>query len=415
MVVMSEVLNISLTTNPSEKGLSMGLPAIPEERSEKRRFLLEAVESVRDAVAASADESERLGTLAPTAVAAIRDAGLFTLKLPQSLGGAEADPVTQIEVIEALSYIDAAAGWCLMIGATAIGQPGAFAEDEAIAEIFGNGRIPTAATSTALRGKAIPVEGGYVLTGRWPFASGVRHAEWMAAGATVQTAPDAEAVNISLVFPASKGRIHDNWHVAGLEGSGSNDISASELFVPTAFSWDPTVWESKRGGAIYRMGRPGFVANEHSGVALGIARRALDEIMTTAPNKKRGNPPTASLADREAFRGDIATCDLRLRAARSLSHEVYERAFQTACDGQVPDADAQSEMRAVSTYVTEVAVDVATTAFRYAGGSAIQRSNMLQRCLRNINAAAQHFMVSDTALENYGASLLQVSDVKPMA
>ena len=94
---------------------------------------------------------------------------------------------------------------------------------------------------------------------------------------------------------------------------------------------------------------------------------------------------------------------------------MYERAYRTACDGQVPDAAAQSEMRAVSTYVTDVAVDVVTIAFRYAGGSVIQRSNILQRCLRNINAAAQHFMVSDTALENYGASLLDVPDVKPMA
>ena len=393
----------------------MSVPVFPKERSEKRRFLLDAVESVRDTVAASADESERLGTLAPAAVQAIRDAGLFTLKLPQSLGGAEADPVTQIEVIEALSYIDASAGWCLMIGATAIGQPGAFAGDEAVAEIFADGRIPTAATSTALRGNAIPVEGGYILSGRWPFASGVRHAEWMTAGATVQADGDSDGVNLTLVFPVSKGHIHDNWHVTGLEGSGSNDVSATELFVPEAFSWDPTVWESKRGGAIYRMGRPGFVANEHSGVALGIARRALEEIMATAPTKKRGNPPTASLADREAFRGDIASCDFRLRSARALAHEVFERAFQTACSGQVPDADAQSEMRAVSTYVTEVAVDVATTAFRYAGGSAIQRSNILQRCLRNINAAAQHFMVSDTALENYGASLLEAPDVKPMA
>ncbi len=393
----------------------MSLTIFPSERGEKRRFLLDAVESVRDVVAASADESERLGTLAPDAVAAIRDAGLFTLKLPQSLGGAEADPVTQIEVIEALAYIDASAGWCLMIGATAIGQPGAFAADEAVAEIFADGRIPTAATSTALRGKAVPVEGGYTVTGRWPFASGVRHAEWMTAGAAIQSTPDSESVNLTVVFPASKGHIHDNWHVTGLEGSGSNDISVSELFVPEAFSWDPTVWESRRGGAIYRMGRPGFVANEHSGVALGIARRALDEIITEAPSKKRGNPPTASLADREAFRGDIAACDLRLRSARTLAHEVYERAYRTACDGQVPDAATQSEMRAVSTYVTEVAVDVATTAFRYAGGSAIHRSNILQRCLRNINAAAQHFMVSDTALENYGATLLEVADVKPMA
>ena len=393
----------------------MSLPSFPSERHEKRRVLLDAVESARDTVAASADDSERLGTLAPAAVAAIRDAGLFTLKLPRTLGGAEADPVTQIEVIEALAYIDASAGWCLMIGATAIGQPGAFAGDDAVAEIFADGRIPTAATSTALRGKAVPVEGGYIVTGRWPFASGVRHAEWMTAGAAIQADPDAESVSLTVVFPASKGRIHDNWHVAGLEGSGSNDISASELFVPEAFSWDPTVWESKRGGAIYRMGRPGFVANEHSGVALGIARRALDEIMASAPTKKRGNPPTASLADREAFRGDIAACDFRLRSARALAHEVYERAYRTACEGQVPDAATQSEMRAVSTYVTEVAVDVATTAFRYAGGSAIHRSNILQRCLRNINAAAQHFMVSDTALENYGASLLEAPDVKPMA
>ena len=71
-----------------------------------------------------------IGTLAPAAVEVMRDAGLFTLKLPEVLGGAEADPVTQIEVIEALSYIDASAGWCLMIGATAIGQPGAFTGDE---------------------------------------------------------------------------------------------------------------------------------------------------------------------------------------------------------------------------------------------------------------------------------------------
>jgi alkylation response protein AidB-like acyl-CoA dehydrogenase len=348
-------------------------------------------------------------------VDAIREAGLFTLKLPEVLGGAEADPVTQIEVIEALAYIDAAAGWCLMIGATAIGQPGAFTDNEAIAVIFSNGRVPTAATSTALMGVATPVDGGYVLSGRWPFASGVRHAEWMTAGAAVKDPGDAEPRKLSLVFPVTEGHIHDNWHVTGLEGSGSNDISVSDLFVPAAFTWDSSVWEPKRGGAIYRMGRPGFVANEHSGVALGIARRALDEIVRSAPTKMRGNPPTGSLADREAFRGDIASCDLRLRAARALSHDVYERAYQTARGGHVPDAAAQSEMRAVSTYVTEVAVEVATTAFRYAGGSAIHRSNILQRCLRNINAAAQHFMVSDTALENYGSSILDTPDVRPMA
>ena len=393
----------------------MKLPVFPKSRRDKRRSLLAAVESVKDVVSASAGESERLGTLAPSVVEAIRNAGLFTLKLPEVLGGAEADPVTQIEVIEALSYVDASAGWCLMIGATAIGQPGAFTEDEAVSKIFAAGRIPTAATSTALRGVATPVEGGYLLTGRWPFASGVRHAEWMTAGASVEGASEEGPARLSLVFQVTDGCIHDNWHVTGLEGSGSNDISVSDIFVPAEFTWDSSKWEPKRGGSIYRMGRPGFVANEHSGVALGIAKRALDEIVTIAPSKERGNPPLKSLADREAFRGDVATCDLRLRAARGLAHEVFERAHQAACRGEVPDEAAQSEMRAVSAHVTQVAVEVATLAFRYAGGSAINRSNMLQSCLRNVNAAAQHFMVSDTALENYGASLLNVNDVRPMA
>ena len=393
----------------------MTFPIFPKGRKKKRRILLDAVESVRDTVADCIDESERLGTLAPAAVDAIRDAGLFTLKLPMPLGGAEADPVTQCEVIEELAYIDAAAGWCLMIGATAVGRPGAFLPDEAIAEMFAGGRIPTAATATSISGEAIPVEGGYILTGRWPFASGVRHAEWMVAGAKVPARANTEETSLTLVYPVAKGKIHDNWHVMGLEGSGSNDISAKDLFVPAAFTWETAMWEPKRGDAIYRMGRPGFVANEHPAVALGIARRALDEIIASAPNKKRGNPPTSSLADREAFRGDIARCDFRLRAARTLSHEVYERAYQITCAGQVPDDDVQAEMRAVAAHVTFEAVDVATTAFRYGGGSAIHRGGILQRCLRNVNAAAQHFMVSDSSLESYGATLLDMPDVKPMA
>ena len=387
----------------------------PADRAKKRKVLLDAVASVRDTVATSADESERHGTLASAAVDAIRGAGLFTLKLPMPLGGAEADPVTQMEVIEELAYIDAAAGWCLMIGATAVGRPGAFLRDDAVTKMFAGGRIPTAATATAISGNAIPTQGGYVLTGRWPFASGVRHAEWMVAGAKVPARANTEETSLTLVFPVAKGKIHDNWHVMGLEGSGSNDISVKDLFVPAEFTWETALWEPRRGDAIYRMGRPGFVANEHPAIALGIARRALDEIIASAPNKKRGNPPTSSLADREAFRGDIARCDFRLRAARALSHEVFERAYEITCSGQVPDDAVQAEMRAVTAHVTFEAVDVATVAFRYAGGSAIHRGNILQCCLRNVNAAAQHFMVSDSSLESYGATLLGVDEVKPMA
>ncbi len=396
------------------------LPSFPEGRDATKRALLDAVDAVGDVVAQCSDEAEQIGTLPAAAVDAIRRAGLFALKLPRELGGAEADPVTQIEVIEALSYADAAAGWCLMIGATAIGQPAAFVGDAAVDAIFPGGRVPLGATVTAPMGVAVPVDGGYRLTGRWQFASGVRHSEWISTGAIMQPSasdtPPSEQTEqkyLAMVYPTAHATIHDNWQVCGLMGTGSNDVSVQGLFVPEDFSWDFSAWQAKRGGALYRMGRPGFVANEHAGFALGVAQRALDESLRSALVKRRGRPPSL-LSERGAFRRDMAECNLRLRAARMLAHDVFERAYAIACEGRIPPAEVQAEMRATSSYVTAVAVDVTTLAFRYAGGGAIYTGGVLERCLRDINAAAQHFMVSDTAVEQYGGTLLDTADVQPM-
>ena len=131
-------------------------------------------------------EGERLRTLPPATVRALADSGLFALKVPESLGGAEADPVTQLAVLEALTQIDASAGWCLMVATTAVGLPAGFLPDEAIEKILAGGRVPPAAVAILPTGTATPVDGGYRLTGRWPFASGVRHAEWLTAGAMVR-------------------------------------------------------------------------------------------------------------------------------------------------------------------------------------------------------------------------------------
>src|SRR5262249_18504202 len=118
-------------------------------------------------------------------VDAVDDAGLLRLKLPEIFGGAEADPVTQIEVIEALSYVDASAGWCLMIGASSIALPAAFLSNEGVAEVLARGRVPRASTAFMPTGTATPHAGGYLVNGRWAFASGVRHAAWINLGALV--------------------------------------------------------------------------------------------------------------------------------------------------------------------------------------------------------------------------------------
>ena len=161
-------------------------PRFPADRQAKRSVLLDAVEQVRPILQAGADEAESLATLPMSTVNALYDSGLLWLKAPAELGGAEADLVTQLEILEAISHIDTSAGWCAMIGASACSFPGVFLPDDALAQVYADGLPPRASGVFMPGGTAIPVEGGYRLTGRWAFASGIRHAQWVSACAKVQ-------------------------------------------------------------------------------------------------------------------------------------------------------------------------------------------------------------------------------------
>ena len=375
---------------------------------------MDAVESVRDTLEAGAQEGEDTATLPQASVDALYDSGLLRLKLPHVLGGAEADLVTQLDVLEAVSEIDPSAGWCLMIGAASLGGLGAFLPDDAIDEIFADGKPPRTAGVFAPYGAAVPVDGGYRLSGQWSFGSGVRHPQWISAGARVVTEEAGHPPQVRVVIPASDVNIHDNWQVMGLRGTGSCDFSVENLFVPDKFAWDVSLTEPVRGGALYRLGRPGFVTNEHSAFALGVGRRALDAVTEVARSKLRGYVSANLLARRPAFQRALSECDLRLRAARALNVEILEEAWRAVCNGQPPEPPLQAQMRSVATYTTEVAADVVSQAFRYGGGEALFTSSVLQQCLRDINAAAQHQMVSDAAYENHGQFLLGLPDAKAM-
>jgi alkylation response protein AidB-like acyl-CoA dehydrogenase len=389
------------------------LLSFPTDTAEKRRVLMDAVENVRATLEAGAAESEETATLSQMSVAALYDSGLLRLKLPHVLGGAEADPITQLDVLEEVSRIDPAAGWCLMIGAASLGGSAAFLPDDAIDELFEGGKPPRTAGAFAPHGKAMPVAGGYRVTGRWPFGSGVRHADWVSAGARV-VGDDPRPAQLRLLMPRRDVTVHDNWQVMGLRGTGSCDFSVDDLFVPDRFAWDVSRTEPTRGGPLYRLGRPGFVTNEHSAFALGVGRRALDAFAEVAGYKTRGYNTTNPLARRQVLQRALGECDMRLRAARALNVEILGDAWDAVCAGHPPEPPLQAQMRAVATHTTDVAADVATQAFRYSGGSALFNTHILQQCLRDINAAAQHQMVSDTAYENHGQFLLGLPDARVM-
>ena len=313
------------------------ISTFPAQREEKRLALLAAVESIRDRLLANADQAEAIGQLPQDTVDALNDSGLLSYKVPEALGGAEADPLMQLDVVEAVTRIDPAAGWCLMICAASIANMGAFLPDEAIDEIFAGGRIPRAAGVAAPNGRAKPVEGGYRVTGRWAFGSGVGHSDWISAGAWVVDDQQQFTRQIRVVFPTADAYIHDNWQVMGLKGTGSCDYSVSELFVPQRFTWDGADSRPRRGGPFFLLGRPGLVTTGHCAFALGVGRLALDAVTELAQSKERGYAGGMALvAGRGSFQRALGECDLRLRAARALVVETPGRSLGIGLPGCHP-------------------------------------------------------------------------------
>ena len=393
---------------------ALPVATFPQEREAKRQALLDAVESLRGVISAGEGEADAIGTLPQTTVDAIHEAGLFAYKSAHELGGAEADAMTQLEVVEAASRIDAAAGWSIMIGSGTMSGMAAFLSDEAINEIVVDGRFPRAAGVAALTGEAIPVEGGYRVTGKWAFASGIRHSHYLAFGAMVIDGK-SEPRQIRMVIPTSQAEIHDNWDVVGLRGTGSNDFSVSDVFVPERFTWAGAEAKPLRGGANFYLGRPGMQTTGHCGVVLGIGRRALDEIAELAKTKKRGyRGMEALIADRGSFQRFLGESDMRLRAAKALCLETLEEAWELVTREITPPPEMQVRLRASGTYATEEASDIVSQAFRFGGGSAMYTSHVLQKCLRDVHGAAQHNMVSDRAYENHGQFMLDFPEADPM-
>ncbi len=381
------------------------------DRQATRSMLLAAVSEVEATLREVADEAQRMATLPEPGWRALHESGLFKIKAPMVLGGAEADPVTQIEVFERVAYIDSSAGWTLFVGAGTLGNLSAWLPDEAMDAFLVEGRLPRVAGATAPAGRATPVEGGYRLNGRWSFGSGCNHAEWMAGGAVVEgQTPSVKG----FAFPKAAVTIHDNWQVGGLKGTGSNDFSVSDLFVP---SWQVfTLAEpARRGGPLYKISAPGFVTNEHAAFALGVGRRALDEVVEVAKTKVRGFLKPQGVAAREVFRHELGRLDVSLRAARAGVLEAYESAWTSVSADEAVSEDQQILMRCTAVHATEVAMKASRFAFRFAGAHSLYDGNVIERCFRDVHAGAQHAMVHDAAFEARGQQLLGLSEASALA
>ncbi len=378
------------------------------------KALLAKVDSIKDVLAADADEAERISKLPLTSVAAMQEAGLYGLKAPREIGGHEADLATQLAVYEEVTYYNPSAGWNLFVSTSAWGIAAAFLPEETLAIITSKTAHPTFTGGGGhIPGRLTPVEGGYLLSGDWKYGSGIDVAEWSSVPAQIVTRDGSPGKPVSCVVPTEKLVVHDTWHVFGMAGSGSHDYSARDIFVPEGFLYDRTVMP-RRGGALYRIGLIGFVTVEIVGVMLGLARRSLDEIIGISRTKARGYAAKTSMKTRPVLQRSLAEMDMELKAARALNLDVCNRAMAAVKSGQMTPS-LELELRAAAVLAAEKTLHVGSTSFRHGAGTAMRLDNLLQRNLRDLYAADTHFVVSDTAYEAYGQHLLGGADISTMA
>jgi len=369
---------------------------------------LDSVRSLAPTIHEHADRIEQDRCLPAPVVRGLLDAGVFRMLVPRSLGGGEIDPLLACRVVEEVASQDGAAGWCAMIGACN-GHFGGLLPAAGAREVFADRGVVLAGAFRPT-GVAVAIDGGYQVTGRWPFASGIMHSSWLMGGCRVLdsdrprlTASGAPVVKL-MFLPRADGHVLDTWYTGGLRGTGSHDFEVNGVVVPESRSmWfaDPPV----ERGPLYSLPAITLYGALIASVPLGIARHALEAFKELAGVKT----PTRSqdlLRAKPVAQSQLGEAEGLLRAGRAFLFESLADAWQTAGRGKPLTWQQRGLLRLSATQATTQALQAVDLVYRAGGASSVYASMPLERCLRDIRTAAQHLQVMSTNYEVAGQFFL---------
>ena len=390
-------------------------------RSSSHQALMQAAEQAAGALAGRSREIEAQRHLPDDSADLLAGAGLYRLLTPAAYGGHEAPPASFFLIIERLARADAASAWCCFISCTASVLAAYLPAAEARA-VFSRPDLKAAGVF-APRGRALMAEQagqiGLRISGRWAWGSGAHNAHIITAGCLLmgpggqpELGQDGTARVISVVLRRDQVRLLDNWDRFGLCGTGSGEFEAQDAFVPlgrSASLFDGPVL----GTPLYRFPVFGLLAVAIAAVATGIAREALDAFIAQASRTvpQAGAKPLAAKATVQAA---VAQAEATLQSARAYLLASIDSAWQAALQAPAVDAPAgaglplecRRDLRLAASHAVHSAAAVVTKLYTLAGGGAVFAHAPLQRCLRNVQVATQHMMVSDATFELTGRLLL---------
>ena len=367
-------------------------------------------------IEAASDRIEAERRISPELITALHDAGLFRMLLPVSLGGGAADIVAFNQVIETIATADASTAWCLAQAVASTNAAG-YLDPKVAREVFGppDGAVAWGPPSGA---KAVAADGGYIVTGRWRFASGSTHCPWMGGHSMVFEAHgkprlDREGwpVMRTMLFRKEKATIYDTWHVIGLRGTASNDYEVRDLFVPEAYTtWRDLPADRRNDGPLYNIPLLTLYGIGFSGVAIGLARACLEAFMALATTKaSRGGHGSATLLrDSPLIQSHVAEATGRLKSARAFLLAMLQEIWESSVTKGGFSLEQRAQLRVAITSGMDQARHVVDFAYHTAGTTAIFAGSAFERRFRDMHTVTAQGQAHLSNFESAGQALFGI-------
>ncbi|UVC09423.1 acyl-CoA dehydrogenase [Rhizobium sp. TH2] len=370
--------------------------------------LMEQVRKIGPVLEENSQDNEKLGRLNEATFEALKPLRMSHIFAGEDIGGAQLSPTQGLQLIEAITYHSGAAGWISMVHACIGAMSAAFLPDTAIARLFGGdaeNRFSGQGTPTGMLKK---VDGGYLLNGKWSYASGIYHATFTHTAALLddgngQPAKDENGNVIVLCAHAPVGD-HDllgNWNSLGLQATGSIDYAAKDVLIPNDMVFPILTAEPQRMKEFFSLGVVGLAAIGHSGWAIGASRRILDEMAKYAVTK---TGRAGLLGESDKFWFDFGRAETRVRAARAFLFEVWRDVEASIEAGNRVSTRQISLVHLAKSEVHEAGVDACQFVYRAAGGASL-RYGVMQRTYREMLTAANHFTINPNIVGAAGREL----------
>lgn len=376
--------------------------------SANEKELISQIQEIKPLIKAAAAKTEKQRRLSGKVADALHKLGCFHIYRPKELGGLGFDPVSAFRVIEYLSTIDSAAGWNVAISNTM--EPfGAWFSKDVVEEIHGSFDTIMAGAFNPPR-KAVPVDGGYKLSGQTSFNSNCHAATWSVSLANIydddemRLNEDGVPITLLALFPMKDAEIVDNWNTLGMRGTGSHDLKVDNIFVPEnkAVPLVPMVSPGSDyyKGPLHRMSVwPSTATNAVP--ALGVAQAAIDQFVEMA-NVKTPAYTKKTLRDSSVIQSRLAHAEAKLGGAREFLHATYNKAWQTAVDGNILNMQQRADCQQASTFAAVASAEVVDLIHSLVGASAIRNEQPFQRYFRDIHTITQHGFFCESRFEAVG-------------